>query len=224
MQFDSVIWDVINNQFCSFKAKIARERVFCQNPYNVSGLCLKRYQPCYPILWILQHWLLMASNLINNDTIILLVLARSPTAVMRLSGKKRAIATCSWRPQKELILQNTCGKRSSCLTITQKHSNSYRAIWSIFQNFLFTGTNKDWRRFIKCSYEWGNWNWEQSKLPRNRLISHECMRSLTVDDSSRRSKLCYIRCRPFACLHISMTQWKLHVNFAGQKLLQPTLK
>ena len=45
MQFDSVIWDVINNQFCSFKAKIARERVFCQNPYNVSGLCLKRYPP-----------------------------------------------------------------------------------------------------------------------------------------------------------------------------------
>ena len=45
LQSDDVIWDIINNQFCSFKASVARERTFCQNPYNVSGLCLKSACP-----------------------------------------------------------------------------------------------------------------------------------------------------------------------------------
>jgi len=40
-QSDSVIWDIINHQFCSFKSKVARERTFCQNPYSVTGLCLR---------------------------------------------------------------------------------------------------------------------------------------------------------------------------------------
>ena len=30
---------MINNQFCSFKSKIERERTFCRNEHNVSGLC-----------------------------------------------------------------------------------------------------------------------------------------------------------------------------------------
>ena len=30
---------MINNQFCSFKSKIERERTFCRNEYNVSGMC-----------------------------------------------------------------------------------------------------------------------------------------------------------------------------------------
>lgn len=45
MQSDDVIWDIINNQFCSYKASVARERTFCQNPYNVSGLCIKSACP-----------------------------------------------------------------------------------------------------------------------------------------------------------------------------------
>jgi Ribosomal L28e protein family len=50
MQVDEVIWQVINHQFCSFKTKIARERTFCQNPYNVSGLCIRRYDRVYMML------------------------------------------------------------------------------------------------------------------------------------------------------------------------------
>lgn len=45
MQSDDVVWDIINNSFCSFKASVARERTFCQNPYNVTGLCLKSACP-----------------------------------------------------------------------------------------------------------------------------------------------------------------------------------
>lgn len=45
MQHDEIIWSVINNGFCSFKAKVARERTFCQNPYNVTGLCLRSACP-----------------------------------------------------------------------------------------------------------------------------------------------------------------------------------
>jgi len=44
-QTDEVIWNIINNQFCSFKAAVARERTFCQNPYNVSGLCIRSACP-----------------------------------------------------------------------------------------------------------------------------------------------------------------------------------
>lgn len=42
---DEVIWQIINHQFCSFKAKLARDRTFCQNPYNVTGLCLRSACP-----------------------------------------------------------------------------------------------------------------------------------------------------------------------------------
>jgi protein MAK16 len=45
MQHDEIIWQVINNGFCSFKSKVAQERTFCQNPYNVSGLCLRSACP-----------------------------------------------------------------------------------------------------------------------------------------------------------------------------------
>jgi protein MAK16 len=45
MQNDEVIWQVINHQFCSFKTKIARERTFCTNPHNVTGLCLRSACP-----------------------------------------------------------------------------------------------------------------------------------------------------------------------------------
>lgn len=45
MQHDEVIWQIINHQFCSFKTKLAEERNFCQNPYNVTGLCIKSACP-----------------------------------------------------------------------------------------------------------------------------------------------------------------------------------
>jgi protein MAK16 len=45
MQHDEIVWQVINHQFCSFKSKIAKERTFCQNVYNVTGLCIKSACP-----------------------------------------------------------------------------------------------------------------------------------------------------------------------------------
>jgi len=45
MQHDEVIWQIINHEFCSFKSKVARERTFCQNPYNVTGLCIRSACP-----------------------------------------------------------------------------------------------------------------------------------------------------------------------------------
>ena len=40
MQHDDLIWQIINNEFCSFKAKLRMEKkAFCRNPYNVTGLC-----------------------------------------------------------------------------------------------------------------------------------------------------------------------------------------
>mmetsp|Transcript_24621 Transcript_24621/g.32131 ORF Transcript_24621/g.32131 Transcript_24621/m.32131 type:complete len:306 (+) Transcript_24621:240-1157(+) len=39
MQHDEVIWQVINHQFCSFKAKVGQEKAFCRNEYNVTGMC-----------------------------------------------------------------------------------------------------------------------------------------------------------------------------------------
>lgn len=45
MQNDEVIWQVINHQFCSFKSKVAEEHTFCQNEYNVTGLCIRSACP-----------------------------------------------------------------------------------------------------------------------------------------------------------------------------------
>ena len=43
MQHDEMIWQVINNQFCSFKTTIggakSEKRDFCRHPYSVTGLC-----------------------------------------------------------------------------------------------------------------------------------------------------------------------------------------
>ena len=43
MQNDEMIWQVINNQFCSFKTTIggakSEKRDFCRHPYSVTGLC-----------------------------------------------------------------------------------------------------------------------------------------------------------------------------------------
>jgi len=45
MQHDEIVWQVINHQFCSFKSKVAKERTFCRNVYNVTGLCIKSACP-----------------------------------------------------------------------------------------------------------------------------------------------------------------------------------
>ena len=45
MQPDDVIWNIINHGHCSFKSKVAKERTFCTNTYNVTGLCLRSACP-----------------------------------------------------------------------------------------------------------------------------------------------------------------------------------
>ncbi|KAF5677762.1 putative MAK16 [Fusarium heterosporum] len=36
---DEIIWQILNNQFCSFKLKTNKGQNFCRSEYNVSGLC-----------------------------------------------------------------------------------------------------------------------------------------------------------------------------------------
>ena len=45
MQNDEIIWQVINHHFCSFKSKVGKEKTFCRNEYNVSGMCNKSSCP-----------------------------------------------------------------------------------------------------------------------------------------------------------------------------------
>jgi protein MAK16 len=43
MQSDEMIWQIINHQFCSYKATIGKAKsdkiMFCRHPYSVTGLC-----------------------------------------------------------------------------------------------------------------------------------------------------------------------------------------
>ena len=46
MQHDDLIWQIINNEFCSFKSKLRQEKqAFCRNPYNVAGICSRKHCP-----------------------------------------------------------------------------------------------------------------------------------------------------------------------------------
>ncbi|KAI8951425.1 Mak16-domain-containing protein [Xylaria longipes] len=42
---DEIIWQVIDKQFCSYKVKATRERTFCRNEMNISGLCSRTSCP-----------------------------------------------------------------------------------------------------------------------------------------------------------------------------------
>lgn len=54
MASDDLVWDIINNQFCSFKLKLpgnsthnqkSTKSTFCRNEHNVTGLCSKQSCP-----------------------------------------------------------------------------------------------------------------------------------------------------------------------------------
>lgn len=42
---DDIIWQLINNQFCSYKLTTDKAQTFCRNEYNVTGFCSRKACP-----------------------------------------------------------------------------------------------------------------------------------------------------------------------------------
>ncbi|KAJ8097499.1 ribosomal L28e protein family-domain-containing protein [Lipomyces tetrasporus] len=42
---DEIVWQVINQEFCSYKIKTPKDQTFCRNEYNVTGFCNRQSCP-----------------------------------------------------------------------------------------------------------------------------------------------------------------------------------
>jgi protein MAK16 len=45
MASDEIVWQIINNQHCSFKLKTTKDQTFCRNQFNVTGFCSRQSCP-----------------------------------------------------------------------------------------------------------------------------------------------------------------------------------
>ncbi|KAK7208089.1 ribosomal L28e protein family-domain-containing protein [Myxozyma melibiosi] len=42
---DEIVWQIINQDFCSYKIKTLKDQTFCRNEYNVTGFCTRQSCP-----------------------------------------------------------------------------------------------------------------------------------------------------------------------------------